>query len=99
MHRETTDEMCFSSFKSWPGTSRVKCKGEMWMGELGQDEDAHGIQYRHPACQAQAKVWDGENPFTGGSKAQNVKCPSSLPPRDDPEGDPAANGQTRRHVG
>jgi len=62
---DTTDEMCFASLMTWPGTTKATCTGEIWVGELSDNEHVFGIATKHPLADA-TSAWDGSNLLSGG---------------------------------
>eukprot|EP00419_Tripos_fusus_P006246 CAMPEP_0172675494 /NCGR_PEP_ID=MMETSP1074-20121228/13285_1 /TAXON_ID=2916 /ORGANISM="Ceratium fusus, Strain PA161109" /LENGTH=629 /DNA_ID=CAMNT_0013492949 /DNA_START=81 /DNA_END=1970 /DNA_ORIENTATION=- len=64
--RETTDEMCWSTYEFAEGGLTTACKGDIWMGSLNPTEPGLGLELRHPASKADS-VFDAANVKTGGS--------------------------------
>jgi hypothetical protein len=54
---ETTDEMCWQTFQTWPGRVEVRCKpddGKVWLGEVQRGEPLDHIHETHPYTEAAA---------------------------------------------
>lgn len=64
--QETTDEMCWAFFLLTEGGFKATCKGEVWTGELDDDESGIGLQSKHPVNVADG-IWTGTDLLTGGS--------------------------------
>jgi hypothetical protein len=62
---ETTDEMCWQTFQTYPGRVQVNCKtdtpdGKLWLGEIRRGEPLDHIHETHPYTEA-AAYWTAMN--------------------------------------
>jgi len=72
MNSETTDEMCWAGFHTWPGDTRVSCQGPIWLGELDEGESGFGLAMRHPVRNA-TYIFDGRSAVTGGERHESLE--------------------------
>ncbi len=59
---ETSNEMCWQTFQTWPGRVEVRCKandGKVWLGEVQRGEPLEHIHETHPYKDA-AAFWTPE---------------------------------------